>query len=419
MNGRAASLGGRLLRALWLQLLFISLVAASSLLAVRYVLENGLVRQALELEAEHFIDGRRADPAYPLPRTRNLEGFLGDRAPAWLRRLPPGLHKDVLDPRSAERHPVYVAPADGQRLYLVYLTGSVDRLVLLFGLLPLTVVLLALYLAAWVGYRASHRAVSPVVALARQVTQRRAENLTRRFSDDYPDSEVGTLARALDGYAQRIGELLERERQFTADASHELRTPITIIRGAAQLLVGDCGLNPASRQRAQMIQRAAADLGEMLDLLLVLAREPQAPAGRCDVNAVLRAEVERCQPLLHGRPVRLELIEQSPLTVAAPRQAVAIVVGNLLRNAINYTESGQITVAVLEHSVTVADTGPGIATEDLPHVFTRHFRGRGNSQAGSGIGLAIVARLCDRFGWQPRLDPAADGGVVASVRFFG
>ncbi len=418
MAGRT-SLGGRLLRALWLQLLFISLVAASSLMAARYVLENGLVRQALDLEAKHFIDARRADPAYPLPRTRNLEGYLGDSAPAWLQRLPYGLHKDVLDPRDGEWHPVYVAPADGQRLYLVYLTGSIDRLVLLFGLLPLTAVLLALYLVAWIGYRASHRAVSPVVALARQVTQRRAENLTRRFSDDHPDSEVGTLARALDGYAERIGELLERERQFTADASHELRTPITIIRGAAQLLAGDRALSPAAEQRAQMIQRAATDLGEMLDMLLVLARTPQTPGGRCDVNAVLRAEVERCQPLLHGRPVRLKLIEHSPLTVTAPRQAIAIVVGNLLRNAINYTETGDITVVVLERSVTITDTGPGIATEDLPHVFTRHFRGRGNSQAGSGIGLAIVARLCDRFGWQPRVEPAADGGVVASVRFFG
>ena len=168
-----------------------------------------------------------------------------------------------------------------------------------------------------------------------------------------------------------------------------------------------------------MIQRAATDLGEMLDMLLVLARTPQTPGGRCDVNAVLRAEIERCQPLLHGRPVRLKLIEHSPLTVTAPRQAIAIVVGNLLRNAINYTETGDITVVVLERSVTITDTGPGIATEDLPHVFTRHFRGRGNSQAGSGIGLAIVARLCDRFGWQPRVEPAADGGVVASVRFFG
>lgn len=414
------TLGSRLLRALWLQLLFISLVAAASLLAARYVLENGLVRQALELEAEHFIAALRTDSAYPLPRTRNLEGYRGSNTPDWLKDLAPGLHKDVTDPRSGNRYPVYVSPLDGDRLYLVYLAGSVDRLVLVFGLLPLAAVLLALYLAAWVGYRLSHQAVSPIVALARRVTQRRADDTHSRFTDDYPSGEVGTLAQALDDYAQRIGEFVDRERQFTADASHELRTPITIIRGAAQLLESDPGLGIVARERAGMIRRAAADLGEVLDLLLMLAREASTPAaGPCDVNAVLAAEVERCRPLLHGRPIRLALLEQGHLTVSAPAQAVAMVVGNLLRNAITYTEAGQITVAVLEHSVSVADTGPGIADQDLPHVFTRHFRGRGNSQAGSGIGLAIVARLCDRYGWRPQLGPAAGGGVVASVRFFG
>lgn len=421
MSGPAGqTLGGRLLRALWLQLLFISLVAAASLLAARYVLENGLVRQALELEAEHFVEGLRGDPAYPLPRTRNLEGYRGADVPAWLQGLGPGLHKNITDPRTGNRYPVFVAPLGNDRLYLVYLAGSVDRLVLVFGLLPLAAVLLALYLAAWVGYRLSHQAVSPIVALARRVTHRRADDTSSRFATDYPSGEVGTLARALDDYAQRIGEFVNRERQFTADASHELRTPITIIRGAAQMLESNAGLDPTARERAGMIRRATADLGEMLDLLLMLAREASTPAaGPCDVNAVLREEVERCRPLLHGRPIRLDLVEQGHLTVAAPTQAVALVVGNLLRNAITYTESGQITVAVLEHSVSVADSGPGIAAQDLPHVFTRHFRGRGNSQAGSGIGLAIVARVCDRYGWHPQLGPAAGGGVVASVCFFG
>ena len=98
-------------------------------------------------------------------------------------------------------------------------------------------------------------------------------------------------------------------------------------------------------------------------------------------------------------------------------QALAIVIGNLIRNAFLYTEAGEVVVTLQSNRLLVEDTGTGIHKADLPHLFKRHIRGRGQSQPGQGIGLALVKQLCDRFGWRITVQNSASGGVIASLTF--
>ena len=422
----ADTLGRRLLVNLATQVLLISAVAVASVYAVRYVFGEILMRQALTLEAEHAIEGLHARPDFVLPQTRNLVAYLGPGPlPAWLEGLAPGFHRRVPEPPGTQTHPVYVADAgDGRRLYLVFRAEAVDRLVLSFALIPLAAVLLALYSMAYLSYAYARRGISPVVALAQRVARLDPGEVAGDLGRDLPGTEVAVLARALDDYAARIGALVERERRFTADASHELRTAVTIIGNSAELMAEDPALTPATRARVQTIRAAARDLGEVLSLLLLLAREPGTraaagppEAGQCEAGAVAAHEADRYRSLLDGRPVVLEVHRQAQLPLSAPAQAVGIVLGNLIRNACAYTPAGHITVTVLEHTVSVADTGPGIPDADIPAALGGHYRPRGGSGAGSGLGLSIVQRVCEHYGWALHLGSAPGGGLVASVRF--
>ena len=153
---RIKGVRARLGRAFLLQAVFIGLAAAISVFVANVMLEDVLIRQALRDEAGFFRERKSADPAHPLPSTLNLTGYLHD-VPADLASLPPGFHERD---EGARPTVVYVSEGAGGRLTLVYDRGGVAKLVTLFGLLPLAMVLLVLYLTTWFAFRASRRAFS-------------------------------------------------------------------------------------------------------------------------------------------------------------------------------------------------------------------------------------------------------------------
>ena len=118
---------------------------------------------------------------------------------------------------------------------------------------------------------------------------------------------------------------------------------------------------------------------------------------------------------LDQQPVELVLERQGSLSVPVNRKIFEIILGNLCRNAIKYTESGVIHVVITETGLRVEDSGPGIDEELIPHIFERHVRGRGLQQAGEGIGLNIVKRLCDLYQWEISIANRPDGGVAVAL----
>ncbi|HCO61560.1 MAG TPA: hypothetical protein DIT58_15385 [Porticoccaceae bacterium] len=399
----------------------ISLAAVGSLVAASYVIEKVLVEEALALEAEYFIDNIQHDPQYPLPLTKNLTGYRASagNVPPELTGLEPGFYRSIEIHSINSNRPVYVSRFDDDTLYLLYGEQSIDALVYYFGLLPLASVLVVLYLMAGLGYIFARRAVSPVVALARQVkslTPGEARPLKLPQSND----EVGTLAAALEQYAQRVTDTLERERQFTSDVSHELRTPLTVLNGAVQVLLGTPELTEFQRDKLQMMQRSIRDMNELIPVLLLIAREHDPTSARsetCNLADVVAQEIENHRSLLAEKPVEVRFLRHADRELNTVPQALAIVIGNLIRNAFLYTEAGEVVVTLQSNRLLVEDTGTGIHKADLPHLFKRHIRGRGQSQPGQGIGLALVKQLCDRFGWRITVQNSASGGVIASLTF--
>jgi signal transduction histidine kinase len=233
------------------------------------------------------------------------------------------------------------------------------------------------------------------------------------------DADVVVLAKALHTFAARLEAFVERERNFTRDASHELRTPLTVIKVAADVLADEENLSPFAQRSLTRISRSVREIEALIEAFLVLARESDTGLPEEDflINEVVREEVERYRDLLGMKPVELRLEERARFALHAPPRVLAVVIGNLIRNACLYTERGSIVVGIHEGSVRVTDTGCGMDQEDLQRAFQTFYRGSGTGARGHGIGLAVVRRIADRFDWPVELESQPGRGTVATLRF--
>jgi len=418
-------------RKLWvvfvLQLAAISFATIVGVYGAATVLEDVLIRRALAGEADFFWQRRAAEPQAPAPLTNNMTGYLvgaegADAAglPPPLRSLPTGYHRIASAGREIL---VLVSDGPGGRLYLVFNQEQVGRLAFLFGFVPLILVLIIIYITTWLTYRASRRALSPIIALAKVVRDWDPKQPDLKAIDPGqlsrdPDGDVETLAGALHGFASRIEEFVERERNFTRDASHELRSPLTVIKVAAEVLQEE-ELSPFAHRTLARIERSARDMEALMEALLLLARESDTglPEEEFFANDVVREEVERAQPLVAGRPIELRIEEPGSFLLNASERVFAVMVGNLVRNACLYTEHGVVNVIVGPDFVTVQDSGIGMSDEEVAQAFQAYFRGGRSQRGGHGVGLTIVKRLSDRFGWPVSISSELGIGTNVTIRF--
>ena len=405
----------RLGRDLVLQAIYISIAAFLSVTVVAALLEGVLMRRALQTEADFYWERAALETSTTLPRTFNMtgyrEGFEGG-VPTNLRDLEPGFH-DMGGGVIA-----HVSDRDGNRLFLTYKALQVGELVLLFGLVPLGLALMVLYIALYSAYRVTRRAVSPFVELADRVSQLDpARPDSELFNIEARDEEVQVLASSMQELTERLDAFTERERTFTRDASHELRSPLTIIKMAASAISRESLSNRAAESLGR-IRQAADDMEQLTHAFLLLARESQnqLPASAVDVGALVDDEAERGRWLSRNR-IGIRTLHHESLSICAPEAVLASVIGNLIRNGIHYTQSGEVTIAVFANRVEVSDTGPGMSEDELSEVFKPFVRGESGSGGGHGVGLTIVSRLSDRFGWQVAIDSEPGKGTRAVVTF--
>lgn len=398
----------------------LSLLLVFLLYHAAHDLGQRLIDETLTAELDDYIARRERNPRSLPPSTVMLQGYVrsaasADAIPAYLAALPPGRH-DVTVGQLSYR--VAVLDSSAARYYLLYDISLQKkreaRFLFLLGVVALAVTLLAALGGIWL----SRAVVAPVTALAAKVRNRSSDDWDQALADDFPDGEMGDLARVFDRYVVRMRAFIERERALSADMSHELRTSLAVILSTAEILLDDDSLTDKQKARIIRIDRAARDMAELGTALLLMAREEQpfsATGGGCVVAGVIERAVEKHRLLLANKPVEIEVHTDPALDVPVDCALLDILVSNLVRNAFSYTASGTVIIRQDAHGLCITDTGKGIPGYATEQVFLRHFRDMASD--GAGIGLSLVKRICDRYGWQVRLESREAAGTSVTIVF--
>lgn len=421
-------INNKLIRVFIIQMLFISAVTAMGVYVAAIIVEQVMVRAALEDEATHYWFALDADPTHTTPNTDNLRGYKAalnnlNSLPVFLQPEKPGYTRVHMQ----ERQPIlYVEDRGTERLFLLFDEQSVRALSFYFGVVPLSLVLIIIYLSAWFVYRYSRKTLSPLMSLAQtmqdfDLTKHKLDSL---HLEDYThakvDGEVRVLAESLKEFTQRLKKQLQREREFTHDVSHELRTPLAVICGSLEILEKQKPVSPLQQRAISRMQTTSNDMLSLIETLLVLARDSETseqPSEHIEINQLLPPLIQQTNRTHNAdQHVEITLQETATFEVNAPSQAVNIVIGNLLQNACNYTDKGKIVVEVKAGSISVSDTGSGIAEDALERI-QQPFQRSNNQVDGYGLGLDIVRRLCERFGWELNMNSQINQGTEVTVNF--
>jgi len=383
--------------------------------------EERLIAALIHDDVLSVLRGYEANPALWPPFDERMRGYVSipDRPrialPASAASLPNGTHEIIVDGR--EIH-VAIVPFGGSRLYRVYDFSAyekhfktvIDALMAGTGAFAL--------LTIWLAYALSGLLVRQVAGLARQVKAMRHERSASINPGKFDEAELVGLVDAFNDYHRRMSDMIAREKEFTGDVSHELRTPLTTIKTSVELLGEDPALGDKSRTRLAQIEHAADHMRDMVNALLLLAREESSEYTQPQPLATLvQHALQPFAGTLAANGVTAVVDIEDTVQVDVNAHALQIVLSNLIDNAARYTTSGSVRIEWTGAQLRIDDTGAGIAAQALPHVFDRFYQaGEPPSRArGYGIGLAIVRKICARHGWTITIDSEPGRGTSVSL----
>jgi two-component system, OmpR family, heavy metal sensor histidine kinase CusS len=292
---------------------------------------------------------------------------------------------------------------------------------------------LTLLIAVSGGYFLARRALAPVQAITQTARQISVERLSERIVLDNPDDELGTLSATLNEMIERLERSFAEMRRFTADAAHELRTPLAVIRNEAEVALRAARSPEEYRRALENLLEEANGLSALTDQLLFLSRQDTGLRPRSDesvdVTGLLAELVSNMQPLARENNVVLTLEACPPHSQIEARltsdsRLLRRVFYNLLDNAIKYTAAtGTVSVTTRMDDghliVTVLDSGIGIPAEHLPRIFERFYRvdpSRSGEANGTGLGLSICQSIVRGMGGEIHVESSFGRGSEFIVR---
>lgn len=384
--------------------------------------EEAVWHSLLETELDFLERQRAVDPDFRWPLTETLQAWAypadspppADLPPV-MASLPVGVNDEV--PIDDGESVVMVREVDGERIVLSLDITDLEEAEWVRAALILVSALLSAIVLALIVWWLAGQLLRPVNRLVFDVDQLRPDSPGQRIAmPNEASAEIVTIVNAMNGYLERHDGYVDRERSFVHSVSHELRTPIAVIAGAADVLDQRIGRNSFLRAPLERIRNTAANVEPLIELLLVLAKEPdrlKAAAEAFELEGLLQDLVDDHEHLTENKALTLRLDRVAPTRLLAPAAIVHVAIGNLVRNAIENSDHGTVRIYVEPAGVVhVDDPGCGLSAEEIGRLYAeraRHADGRG----GTGLGLALIGRICDHLGWSLRFESLLTSGTHA------
>jgi two-component system, OmpR family, sensor kinase len=293
----------------------------------------------------------------------------------------------------------------------------------------------ALVVAAAIGYLLALRSLAPVSRMTDVASRIEAENLSQRVDFAHPSDELGRLGTVLNALFERLERSFEQQKRLLADTSHELRTPVTIIRSEAEVTLSRERSDTEYRGALEIIRSEAAHLTSLIDSVLLLARadarQNRIANDAFSLNEVTEQSVHALRTVAERRGVTLSCGTNGPMPLRGDAELIRRMLLNLLDNAIKFTNrGGKVRLDVMRdgdaYLIRVSDTGHGIPPEAQANIFDRFYRADrtrthdadGTAASGAGLGLSIARWIAEVHGGEVRLRQSSPAGSIfeATVR---
>ena len=383
--------------------------------------EESLFEEHLEADMNTFMDHYMVVPEIATLPRENFTVYIaenGDRShfPDFLKNLPEGeedveLDGKLLDVETRQRQHI--------SFYFVIEETGVDSFENMLISSVIIIISIICICSIFLGYAFANRIIKPVSDLALRVNRLETTETKINMADTEGEDEIVVLSQAIDAFQHRVGELLEREREFSSDASHELRTPLMGIQAAAEnLQVGDT--DPRTMELAQRIEARCKQMRALIDSMLFLARDPHSLENDFEPVALINIvndQIESASPHIESKGVETLIIENAKPVILSSAAILSVVFGNLLRNAVIHSQSKDIHINIFDHGFSIKDFGMGIEPDLKDQMFERYANSNSNSNDGFGIGLSLVKRLCDHFKWELTVETDIEVGTTITVNF--
>jgi signal transduction histidine kinase len=415
---RNTGLKRRILYWLVLYAVLLSAVVTAAGASIHEHVEHLAWKSLLNSELDYFRQRSQTHPDYLWNDTDTLRMFGAGGAPsvpAFIARRKPGLHDDVVI--DGKQSVILVDQIDGRQVALALdltefegveekITGS--AVVVVVGV----IVALALLVMWGLG-----RVIEPLAVMARQIAGLQPDKAGQRvFLDAKASSEMVVIADAFNDYLKRNENFVAREHAFIATSSHELRTPIAVMAGAAELALAHPDIPAVTRNQVLRIHRTARNVEQLISLLLVLVKDParlDATSERVALDQLLPGIVEDHRHLTRGKDLTLVLEPMPSCEIVAPEAIVQAAIGNLLRNAIENSDRGEIRIRLQpDATVVIEDPGHGMSPEEISELYAQVARG---GRDGGGIGLDLISRLCEHLGWRLAFSSVPGRGTCTTL----
>ncbi len=398
------SLARRIVIAFVAMTLVVSGSFATGIVLIVHLVEARLVSQELSAELDRWRQSALAEA--PLARSEYDTDFytshaVGPPIPNYLLQASNGFSELLAADQNLY---VFQIRKNGERFIVTKNQRDFEQREQVLFSVVLAGFLLSVLTAWGLGWLLARRVMAPVVRLSRQVRNRdQLLPVAVPLHTDYAQDEVGELAMAFDSTLDNLRQALQRERLFTSDVSHEIRTPLMVIASSCELLMASSTLDENGRTQILRVQRASAELLELVQVFLGLARDSRDAAKlavRSSLVSIAEESLRRFGPEAAEKGLSLQLVVEGSDEKSYHAVFAGTVLSNLLRNALHYTDQGAVRVVLRCGGFRVEDEGVGISEQEKGQIFEDFFRGDQARGEGSGLGLSIVRRICLHQQWQ-------------------